>query len=169
MNLKALGAVVALLAVSVVFAQTIVTRVIARGYAISTNNERLDFNFSAARMQSGSSTRYLGSGSFRWRSGSTLHSASIRRINSMTVTAEGDTVIQMSGTAELRRGSSLLGGRTQSNVGAFTLQVVDRADENEPDTIEFTFSAGAGLNAVNINYSGTVQDGSQLTIRSNSL
>ncbi len=169
MKLKALGAVVALLAVSVVFAQMAVTRVIARGYALNSNEQRLDFNFSSARMQSGSNTRYLGQGSFRWRDGSTLHSVSLRRVNSMTVTTDddGNKTIEMSGVAELVRGGSLFGPRSQRTTGAFTLQIVDLSEGD--DTIEFSFSAGAGLNVINLNYSGTVQGGSQLNIWTNTL
>lgn len=167
MRFKVLGAVVALLAVSVVFAQMVVTRVTARGYATNSSSQRLDFQFSSARMQSGSNTRYLGNGSFRWRSGSNVYQVTIRRVSTMLALNEGDRVVEMSGTAELRQGSNFLGGRTQRNVGAFTLRLVDRADDDEDDTVEFSFSAGAGLNAVNIYYTGTVQDGSQLNIVEN--
>jgi hypothetical protein len=51
-----------------------------------------------------------------------------------------------------------VGGRGASELGEFTLTIVDNADG--ADTIEFAFQRGSGVNAYTYSFSGDVQAGS---------
>jgi hypothetical protein len=163
MRFKALGAVAALILVSTAFATITFLRVHARGYATDASNRRLDFQLGVLKRSQGTNHRYLGFGSFAWSENGRRQAMRTHRIESLEVDDSGDAVvITASGTGLLGQfGFPPAGGRRgASELGEFTLTIVDNADG--ADTIEFAFQRGSGVNAYTYSFSGNVQAGSNL-------
>jgi len=161
MRFKVLGAVAALILVSTAFATVTFLRVQARGYATDPENRRLDFQLSVLKCSQDTNHRYLGFGSFAWSENGRRQAMRIHRIESLEVDDSGDAVvIEVSGTGlQGQFGFPPFGGRRgASELGEFTLTIVDNAEGD--DTIEFAFRRGSGINAYTYTFSGTVRAGS---------
>jgi len=158
--IQALGAVAALILVSTAFATITFLRVQARGYATDSSNRRLDFQVNLLRRTQGSTHRYFGHGSFAWSVNGRGQSMRIHRLTALQVDEGEDAdIITAAGEGVLGQfGFPPAGGRRgASELGEFTLTIVDNADG--ADTIEFAFQRGSGVNAYTYSFSGNVQAG----------
>ncbi len=162
MKLKALGAVVALLAVCVASAQVSSTRVITRGLATGENGSRVFFNATFAEIQQGSNIRYLGFASFRWSDNNLAYNLNMRRLTSLSIDSSDPdfTIIEATGLAELTRGGMWFNSRTPRTLGVVSIRIVKRNTPNEenPDILEFSFVPTSGEQ---YHFSGTSQSGFQ--------
>jgi opacity protein-like surface antigen len=159
MRLKALGAVAALILVSVACAAVVATRVVARGYATNASNHRLDFQFSGLHINNNDNHRYIGQGNFAWSASGRTQSMRVRSINSISIEENEDArIITISGVGQLGRGG-FASSRPNNNLiqGNFSVTFTDNMEGS--DSVQFSFSSGSGLNGFQYNFSGQVQSG----------
>ncbi|GIV06201.1 MAG: hypothetical protein KatS3mg016_1776 [Fimbriimonadales bacterium] len=162
MRLKALGAVAALILVSVACASVVATRVVARGSATNDSNHRLEFQFSGLHINHNDNHRYLGQGSFAWSVNGRVQAMRIRSISSITVEETATArIVTITGIGQLGRWG-FTPSRFNNNLvqGDFSVTFTDNFEGS--DTVQFSFSSGPGLNSVQYNFSGQVQSGSML-------
>lgn len=159
MRLKALGAVAALILVSVACAAVVATRVVARGYATNDSNHRLDFQFSGLHLNNNGNHRFIGQGSFAWSVNSRVQAMRVRSISSITVEeADGARIITITGVGQLGRWG-FTPSRFNNNLiqGEFSVTFTDNPEDS--DTVQFFFSSGSGVNSFQYHFSGQVQSG----------
>ena len=165
MRLKALGAVAALILVSVACASVVATRVIARGSATNDSNHRLQFQFAGLHINNSGNHRYIGQGSFAWSVNGRVQAMRIRSISSISVEETVDArIVTITGIGQLGRWG-FAPSRFNNNLvqGEFSVTFTDNFEGS--DTVQFSFSSGPGLNSVQYNFSGQVQSGSTLNVQ----